>query len=134
MSRAPGGPPAGRDAHLVAEIDAIGNQLCQAVDGTFDFYVHTDSDEIAIQKLAQLNNFTLDAVRRTIGELEQARRELEVRVEERTQRLNLILSATNDGVWEWEIDAGHVTLSPRWARMLGQDSAEIDSPSRHGWV
>ncbi|KFF47570.1 hypothetical protein GY26_19735 [Gammaproteobacteria bacterium MFB021] len=125
MSRAPGSPPVGRDAHLVAQIDAIGNQLCQAVDGTFDFYVHTDSDEIAIQKLAQLNNFTLDAVRRTIGELEQARRELEVRVEERTQRLNLILSATNDGVWEWEIDAGHVTLSPRWARMLGQESAEI---------
>ncbi|MCE3026729.1 GGDEF domain-containing phosphodiesterase [Salinicola sp. DM10] len=119
--------PQWRDV-LVAQIDAIGNQLCQAVDGTFDFYVHTDSDEIAIQKLAQLNNFTLDAVRRTIGELEQTRRELEMRVEERTQRLNLILSATNDGVWEWEIDSGYVTLSPRWSRMLGQDAVEIRQP------
>ncbi|WP_110688964.1 GGDEF domain-containing phosphodiesterase [Salinicola endophyticus] len=122
-----------RDERLIAQIGAIGDQLYQAVDGSFDFDVHTDSDEIAIQELARLNNVTLDAARRTIGELEQARRELEARVEERSQRLNLILSASNDGIWEWEIDSGQVTLSPRWASMLGQHAAETRQ-SLESWL
>ncbi|GHB20845.1 EAL domain-containing protein [Salinicola rhizosphaerae] len=108
-----------RETHLLDHVDAISNQLCQAVEGGFDFHVHTDSDEIALQKLAQLNNFMLESVRRTIADLETSREKLESRVEERTQRLNLVLTATNDGVWEWEIDSGDMLLSERWSNMLG---------------
>lgn len=113
-----------RGRRLIADVDSISNQLCQAVDGNFEFHVHTDSDEIALQKLAQLNNFVLDSVRRTIGDLQASRDELEHRVEERTQRLNLVLTATNDGVWEWDIDSGRITLSQRWSSMLGLSHAE----------
>lgn len=108
-----------RERRLIAQVDSISNQLCQAVDGGFEFHVHTDSDEIALQKLAQLNNFVLDSVRRTIRDLQASRDELEIRVDERTQRLNLVLTATNDGVWEWDIDSGNITLSQRWSSMLG---------------
>ncbi|WP_110657113.1 GGDEF domain-containing phosphodiesterase [Salinicola halimionae] len=107
------------ERRLIAQVDSISNQLCQAVDGNFEFHIHTDSDEIALQKLAQLNNFVLDSVRRTIRDLKATRDELETRVEERTQRLNLVLTATNDGVWEWDIDSGNITLSQRWSSMLG---------------
>ncbi|WP_110598838.1 EAL domain-containing protein [Salinicola lusitanus] len=108
-----------RERDLIAEIDSLSNQLCQAVDGQFEFHVHTDSDEIALQKMAQLNNFVLDSVRRTIRDLKASRDELESRVQERTQRLNLVLTATNDGVWEWDIDSGQLMLSQRWSSMLG---------------
>ena len=118
MRRGPGGSEE-RERHLLAEVDSISNQLCQAVDGNFEFHVHTDSDEISVQKLAQLNNFVLDSVRRTIRDLQASRDELETRVEERTQRLNLVLTATNDGVWEWDIASGNITLSQRWSSMLG---------------
>ncbi|MED5501088.1 MAG: hypothetical protein VX950_09595, partial [Pseudomonadota bacterium] len=80
MRRGPGGSEE-RERHLLAEVDSISNQLCQAVDGNFEFHVHTDSDEISVQKLAQLNNFVLDSVRRTIRDLQASRDELETRVE-----------------------------------------------------
>lgn len=34
-------------------------------------------------------------------------------------RLNRILSACNDGVWEWNINTGNVWFSPRFLKMLG---------------
>ena len=128
MRRGPGGSDA-CERHLMAEVESISNQLCQAVDGNFEFYVHTDSDEIAVQKLAQLNNFVLDSVRRTIRDLQASRDELETRVEERTQRLNLVLTATNDGIWEWDIASGNITLSQRWSSMLGLPYAAGPQPS-----
>ncbi|NRB54650.1 MAG: EAL domain-containing protein [Salinicola sp.] len=119
MSDKPSTVAEARERRLIAQVDAISHQLCQAVDGQFEFHVHTDSDEIALQKLAQLNNLVLDSVRRTIRDLEASRDELESRVEERTQHLNLVLTATNDGVWEWDLDSGQLTLSQRWSSMLG---------------
>jgi|GEM_PF-606750 len=126
MSKEPEMAPDERERRLLVQIDSISNQLCRAVDGVFDFHVHTDSDEIALQKLVQLNNFMLDSVRRTIRDLQASRDELEIRVEERTQRLNLVLTATNDGVWEWDIDSGRITLSQRWSSMLGLPYTEED--------
>lgn len=38
--------------------------------------------------------------------------------------LYLILYVINDGVWDWDVNSGHVSRSPGWYRMLGYD---IDS-------
>lgn len=62
------------------------------------------------------------------GIYEEARREAEVRTVDlhaSEQRLNHALSATRDGVWDWNIPTGEVYYSPQWLRSLGYASAEV---------
>ncbi|WP_110666787.1 GGDEF domain-containing phosphodiesterase [Salinicola halophilus] len=117
-----------RERHLIDQIDVISAQLRQAADGTFDFHVQVDSEETAIQKLAQLNNSLLETARRTLSDLGDSHRQLEARVVERTQRLDLVLTATSDGIWEWDLESGMVTLSARWSSMLGLARPEASKP------
>lgn len=65
-------------------------------------------------------------------ELEQAKAELEKRVTERTQalqlseeRLQMALSGSGDGLWDWDITTGDVFFSPRWEEMLGYEIGEL---------
>jgi signal transduction histidine kinase/ActR/RegA family two-component response regulator len=77
---------AAADAHgLRRLIDALADQLCQAVDGQFDFTVKVDVQDETIEKLQMLINFVLDAARRAVAELEAQRQALEKEIAERGQ-------------------------------------------------
>jgi PAS domain S-box-containing protein len=41
------------------------------------------------------------------------------------ERYLLALRSSQDGMWEWDLDAGNVRLSPRWKCMLGFDPHEL---------
>ncbi len=69
MAELGGGAPGG-EGRLRAAIDELADQLCQAVDGRFDFTVRASADDETAEKLAMLINFVLDAVRRGVSELE----------------------------------------------------------------
>jgi PAS domain S-box-containing protein len=45
----------------------------------------------------------------------------------REERLALVLQATNDGIWDWDLGSGEVYYSPRWKSMLGYEEHEIGS-------
>ena len=90
------------DAHrLRSLIDALANQLCQAVDGQFDFTVSVDIQDETIDKLQMLINFVLDAARRAVADLkaQQAALEREVlerrRSEQQILRQSALLEAIN---------------------------------------
>jgi signal transduction histidine kinase len=51
------------------EIEKIADQLCLAVKGTFDFSVHATTTDQVVQKLCMLMNFTIDAARRSLSEM-----------------------------------------------------------------
>ncbi|WP_162628838.1 MULTISPECIES: putative bifunctional diguanylate cyclase/phosphodiesterase [Marinobacter] len=108
------------EKRLRDEINAIADQLCQAVDGRFDFHVHSASDDLDIQKLSVLSNFVLESVRRNLAELERVKSDLEQRVAERTRRLNLVIEGANDGVWEWNLEEERLQVSQRWLAMCGR--------------
>jgi PAS domain-containing protein len=38
---------------------------------------------------------------------------------ERQERLDLVVQATNDGIWDWVLATNKLYLSPRWKQMLG---------------
>ncbi|MEO0373601.1 MAG: histidine kinase dimerization/phosphoacceptor domain -containing protein [Cyanobacteria bacterium P01_A01_bin.17] len=66
------------------------------------------------------------------AELEVAKAELEDRVLERTQalqiseeRLQLALDGSGDGFWDWDISTGALFLSARWQEMLGYGANEL---------
>ncbi len=63
-----------------------------------------------------------------VTERVKMRQELErtiAMLQEREERLGLVLKATNDGVWDWDIDAGTVYYSARWQTMLGYEEDEL---------
>lgn len=107
------------ERRLRDSINQIADQLCQAIDGQYDFHVGSATEDLDIQKLSVLSNFVLESVRRNIRELEQTRDQLEQRVAERTRRLDLIIQGANDGVWEWDLEQDLLKVSERWLSMAG---------------
>jgi PAS domain S-box-containing protein len=48
------------------------------------------------------------------------------------ERHLIALRGSQDGLWEWNVDAGTVQLSPRWKSMLGFETNEL-ADTREGW-
>ncbi|RYZ75649.1 MAG: hypothetical protein EOP05_07270, partial [Proteobacteria bacterium] len=78
------------------QVDEITDQLCAAVTGDFDFRVRSSVPDETLDKLAMLSNFVLEGARRNMRELEtknreleDARKDLQSKVEERTLELSL---------------------------------------------
>ncbi|MGE5265186.1 MAG: GAF domain-containing protein, partial [Acidobacteriota bacterium] len=46
-------------------------------------------------------------------------------LKEREERLALVIRATNDGIWDWDLKMNQVYFSPRWKEMLGYADGEI---------
>ncbi len=53
------------------------------------------------------------------------RKQAEAELQQSEERLRLVLEATNDGIWDWNIVTGEVYYSPRWKAMLGYASDEL---------
>jgi PAS domain S-box-containing protein len=76
-------------------------------------------------------NVTIDATQR-----EEALLELEHTIEalrrrngvlrKLDERFKLVMSATNDGIWDWTLETGEVYYSPRWKSMLGYADEEVE--------
>ncbi len=53
------------------------------------------------------------------------RKQLEKELQEREQRLRLILEGSSDGAWDWNIATGEAFLSDRWMEILGYAPDEL---------
>jgi PAS domain S-box-containing protein len=54
-------------------------------------------------------------------------REQEQKLVENEQRLQLAISASNDGFWDWDLIRDTIYFSPRWKSMLGYADNEIEN-------
>jgi PAS domain S-box-containing protein len=61
-----------------------------------------------------------------------ARRELEQQAAWSAEQLRLALESAEDGLWDWDMRTGSLTVSPRWLRMLGHDETTL-KPSLSVW-
>ncbi|HWO58066.1 MAG TPA: EAL domain-containing protein [bacterium] len=55
-----------------------------------------------------------------------------VALQQSEERYALAVEGASDGLWDWDLDAKVIYLSPRWKRMLGYDPDEIGR-SVHEW-
>jgi len=47
-------------------------------------------------------------------------------LQEKKERLDLIMRGTRDGIWDWDLLHDRIYFSPRWKNMLGYDDDEIE--------
>jgi PAS domain S-box-containing protein len=52
---------------------------------------------------------------------------------ERAERLELVLQATNEGHWDWDLTTDEVYFSPRWKEMLGYRDDELPNELDAFW-
>jgi len=56
---------------------------------------------------------------------ETARKQVEMALQKSEEQYRLILDATNDGIWDWNIPTGTTFFSPRWYTMIGYEPGEL---------
>jgi PAS domain S-box-containing protein len=49
------------------------------------------------------------------------------KAEESSQRFNLAIQATSDGLWDWNLITNNIYFSPRWKSILGYDDNELSN-------
>jgi EAL domain-containing protein (putative c-di-GMP-specific phosphodiesterase class I)/GGDEF domain-containing protein len=113
------------ELELRAVIESISDQLCLTLRDDFDVHVEVDTQHIEGQKLSVLVNFLLENVRRQLSKLEALNEELEGRVEERTNRLNLVIAGAADTVWFYSHDTNTIEISGN--KLSGMESWDNDS-------
>jgi PAS domain S-box-containing protein len=64
---------------------------------------------------------------------DSARAQLEARLRASEERFVLAVRGSQDGLWEWDIAAGTMHLSPRWKSMLGFEDRELGD-DRAAWL
>ncbi len=60
-------------------------------------------------------------------------RKTEVQLQESEERFMLAVKATNDGIWDWNIQENRLYLSPQWKLMLGYEEDEL-SGTFNSWL
>lgn len=48
-----------------------------------------------------------------------------VALQEREEQYNLVAQASNDGIWDWNLQTHQVYYSPRWAAIIGQEEGTL---------
>jgi rsbT co-antagonist protein RsbR len=54
------------------------------------------------------------------------RKHMQQALQQSEERMRLVLDATNDGMWDWNLPANDVYYSPRWQTMLGYAPDELE--------
>ncbi|MDX2283894.1 MAG: PAS domain-containing protein [Bacteroidia bacterium] len=60
-------------------------------------------------------------------------RELESNLHTERQRLDTVITGTNTGTWEWNIETGETVFNERWAEMVGYTLSELEPVSIETW-
>lgn len=121
----------GYDAFVVGQLETA-SRLLRArphaavvlLDASMDPEVEGVATELGVAEYLPVDVADAGAVRRAV------RRSLaHARLAESEERLALALRGTNDGLWDWDVHADRLHLSPRWKAMLGHEDEEIgDAP------
>ncbi len=124
--------------------DSIGLETFRAVHAAYPsmpviVLTSLDDDQTAITAVAEgaqdylvKRQLTSGLLERSIRyAIERSRAEVALRASE--QRYALAARGANDGIWDWDLDADRVHLSPRWKEILGYGEDEIGD-TNESWM
>ncbi len=70
-------------------------------------------------------DFTLADISEKVLWLIREREHMRQALKESEERFDLAMRGSNDGLWDWNLEAGTVYFSPRWKEMIGYQDHEI---------
>ncbi len=106
-----------RDAHpevpviVLTGLDDDGVAAAAVGDGAQDYLVKREMDHRVLAR----------AIRYALG-----RHRADEALRRSEERYALAVRGANDGLWDWDVAAGRIYLSPRWKQMLGYRPDELD--------
>ncbi|MBK8898745.1 MAG: EAL domain-containing protein [Candidatus Competibacteraceae bacterium] len=113
------------DSHGVFEVEQLGrifNEMLEQLSHAYrQLYDRAGTVAARNRALAAANS----ALEQEIGERQRA----EIALRESEERLRLALAATNQGLYDLNVQTDDVIVSPEYARMLGYDPAEFHETS-----
>jgi PAS domain S-box-containing protein len=62
------------------------------------------------------------------------RKRTEMKLNEQRERLELVIRATNTGIWEWNVETGDTIFNDRWAGIIGYTLAELSPLNFRKWT
>ncbi len=117
-------------------LDSLTRIKRQAPDLPVILLTGIDDEELAVRAVRQGAQDYLIKQEINAGLLGRAiryaieRKRAEMALHESQERYALAVSGAKDGIWDWDLEADRIYLSPRWKAMLGYEDGEIgDSPS-----
>ena len=116
---------------LDADLDAYRQHRAQLTEGSGSRscklrMVRSDDTQISVQLLSSIG--TDDdggCIWRVAMSADAEHRPPESTELEQELRFAYVLEATQDGVWDWNVETDHVYLSPQWKRLLGYEPPEV---------
>ncbi len=94
--------PPDDSAAVLAAVNDIADQMTEAVQGTFDFAVRTESSAPALQKLSLMLNFLLDSTRRNLEEVREKNQQLAAQLDTIEQQRRAIQELSTPILQLWE--------------------------------
>lgn len=76
---------------------------------------------------------SLERQQREVGEAREECQRLRSTLQQTEERFAMTVRGAKDGLWEWDLTAGALQLSPRWKAMLGYTDAEFPD-RREAWM
>ncbi len=123
----------------IEQVDAVKQVFDQMVGGNLDpveYYENPVRRKDGTQRLiAWRNSIVYDPCGRVAGLLSSGediteRKQAERALLESQERFDLVMKATRDGLWDWNIATGQVYFSPAWCRILGESRV---APEYRSW-
>ena len=91
------------------------------------------AQEVAGGKFGQtITSATSIEVQQLVEQFNSMSRQLSQTYEDlrgKNEQLELVMAGTNDGIWDWDLRANSLYLSPRWKSMLGYADNELPNSS-----
>ncbi|NQV29415.1 MAG: PAS domain S-box protein [Candidatus Marinimicrobia bacterium] len=89
------------------------------------YYETTKFPIILDNQRRMLAGFTVDITERKQAEADFIKAKDEI--ENSEERFNLAMKASNDGLFDWNLEANSIYYSPRWKKMLGYEDHELEN-------
>ena len=61
-------------------------------------------------------------------------KQVEKRLKDNNQQLELVIEATQVGIWDWQVQTGELSLNERWAQIIGYSLEELGDISIETWL